>query len=271
MDSCLVLNGNSRGVYARNYYYGSSSNVVSLKGTNFTQIKHSLDIQASNVEVAFNRFYDNVCSDNGCVSLHIQARHSVNFYANLVHGNAASQILNIGNIYSGDAFYADIFGNIFEANIVPDSTSGSKAVLVMQGEFSFSDVATEIWKIHSNEFSNARSKYEMSSAAVNADTEVYKINATNNYFKISGSAINLTSSAVDSRLFDDDESPSSLEIIFRPYLTNNNTFVCPLNCFENGLCVFPGVCICKDGWSGESCSNPTCSSLSFCSGNGVCR
>lgn len=125
------------------------------------------------------------------------------------------------------------------------------------------------WKIHSNEFSNPFSLYEMSSAEVNA-YDAFKINATNNFFTLTGQ-VNISSPLIDNRLFDDNEDPSNPEILFEPYLTKDIPIVCPSNCTENGLCVFPGICICKDGWSGASCDTPTCATLNFCNGNGICR
>lgn len=173
------------------------------------------------------------------------------------------------------------------------STSGSNAVLSMKGQFSYddgyyyddyyyydddnnssstntSDIVFDNWNIHSNEFKNPNSLYEMSSSQINAH-QAFKINATNNYFALSSGA-NISSSLIDNRLFDDNEGDlSHPEILFEPYLTEDITFVCPSNCTENGICVFPGICICKDGWSGASCDTPTCQTLNFCNNNGICR
>ena len=189
--------------------------------------------------------------------------------ANLVEDNAASQVMNIYG-YNNNYLTIDIVGNIFRLNVVPASTSGSNAILAMRGSFSINGNAEIIWQIHSNEFSNLASRYEMSTVAVTTpNNSAFKINATNNYFTLSDGS-NISSSLLDDRLFDNDEGLYP-EIIFEPYLTKDITIVCPSNCTENGVCVFPGLCICKDGWSGKSCEIPTCRTLNFCSGNGKCR
>ena len=160
----------------------------------------------------------------------------------------------------------DVVGNIFRDNSIPASTSGSSAVLVMMGSFLSADDTSQhdskIFDIHSNEFHNPFSLYEMSTAQIDANSS-FKINATNNYFTVSSEA-NASASVIDDRLFDDDEAESP-EILFKPYSTKNMTLFCPLNCPENAICVFPGVCICKDGWSGSSCDILTCATLGFCS------
>ena len=140
----------------------------------------------------------------------------------------------------------------------------------MRGSFTSNADTGSMWQIHSNEFSNPFSRYEMSTVALTTtNNSAFKINATNNFFTLSDGT-NISSSLVDDRLFDNDEGFYP-EIIFEPYLTKDVTLVCPSNCTENGVCVFPGLCICKDGWSGKSCENPTCRTLNFCSGNGECR
>lgn len=126
-----------------------------------------------------------------------------------------------------------------------------------------------VYEIHSNEFSNSYSLYEMSTAEISAGAD-FKINATYNYFTLTN-GVSASSSVIDIRLFDNDENPALPEILFEPFLTKDITFACPLNCTENGICVFPGVCICRDGWSGAKCNIPTCNTLNFCSKNGVCR
>ena len=125
---------------------------------------------------------------------------------------------------------------------MPASSSGANAVLYMKGDFSSYDHG-KAWEIHSNEFGNPFSWYEMSTAGISA-TDTFVINATNNYFTLTN-GVNATSSLIDGRLFDDDEEGSIPEIIFEPFLTTDVTFSCPSNCTENGICVFPGVCICK--------------------------
>lgn len=139
---------------------------------------------------------------------------------------------------------------------MPASSSGDNAVLYMKGDFSSYDdyddyyysnssefFDRKAWEIHSNEFGNPFSLYEMSTAGIST-TEAFIINATNNYFTLTN-GVNATSSLIDGRLFDDDEGGSIPEILFEPFLTTDVTFTCPSNCTENGICVFPGVCICK--------------------------
>jgi hypothetical protein len=191
------------------------------------------------------------------------------FAANLVIENTASQVTSIYGHDNSD-LKVDIVGNIFQSNNVPTSTSGSNAVLAMGGSFLINDDAEDIWQIHSNDFSNPLSRYEMTTVAITtANNTAFKINATNNYFTLSG-GINTSSLVLDERLFDNDEGYYP-EIIFEPYLTKDVALICPSNCTENGVCVFPGLCICKDGWSGKSCAIPTCRTLNYCSGNGECR
>lgn len=271
-----MSNGNGRGVYARKSISSDYSTRCSVKATNITQTKRPLYLQANSVNVIFSQFNDNVCSGSDCVAIETRAGRFINFHANIVEDNSANQILLASDTYYSDRdFKVDITGNIFRDNTVPASTSGSNAILFMRGSFqstgsSDDDFINNVFNVHSNEFSNIFSLYEMSSAGVDvSDGLSLKINATNNYFTVS-SGVNISASVIDDRLFDDEEDGSP-EIFFQPYLTNDAAFACPSNCTENGLCVFPGVCICKDGWSGASCDFPTCATLDFCSGNGECR
>lgn len=184
--------------------------------------------------------------------------------------NAASQVMSIYGYNDFNDFKVDVVGNTFQSNVVSSSTSGSNAILSIGGYFSINDNDEHIWQIHSNEFSNPLSRYEMTTVAVTTSNNTsFKINATNNYFTLGG-GINISSSLVDDRLFDNDEGFYP-EIIFEPFLTKDVILVCPSNCTENGVCIFPGLCICKDGWSGKSCEIPTCRTLNFCNGNGECR
>lgn len=269
MDSC-VLSNSEKGVYVyKSYDQGSSS---SVRGCNFTHNKNSLYIHSPQINVTLSRVHNNQCQDDNCITLHLKATHSVKFHANIVQDNTASQILNIGNANGAYKFFASILGNVFEGNKVPYSTLGSSAVVMMVGEYSdvYDDDDLEVWKIHSNEFSNPFSYYEMSSAGLNVDTDHFVINATDNYFTIGGSINNDSSLHIDGRLFDDDEGITYPKILFEPFLTDNITFFCPLNCTENGICVFPGICICKDGWSGYNCKAPTCRTLDYCNRHGIC-
>lgn len=273
MDSCSVSNGNGEGLYVSKSISSYDHTHVDVKSTNFTQVKRPLYVEASTVNVIMSQFNDNVCAGSDCVTIRARAGRFVNFHANLVQDNSANQILATDNYDDDGEYKVDIIGNIFRDNAVPVSTSGSSAILYMKGSFQFTGSSdgndSSIFDVHSNEFSNIFSLYEMSSAGVDAGSS-FKINATNNYFTVSNEA-NISASIIDDRLFDDDEDDGSPEILFQPYLTNDIPFACPSNCTENGLCVFPGVCICKDGWSGASCDSPTCATLDFCSGNGECR
>lgn len=103
MDSCTVSNNtNYRGVYIRKRY--NSNGFCSVRGSNFTQLERPMYIEAPEVNVAFNRFDDNVCTDNDCPTVQLRAQNEVNFNANLVKGNAASRILDIDTIYQNSDF-----------------------------------------------------------------------------------------------------------------------------------------------------------------------
>lgn len=127
--------------------------------------------------------------------------------------NVAGQVMNFYG-YGYHDFKVVIFDNIFEANVVPASSLGSNAILVMGGSFSFSHDSSsnntmvhdgDIWQIHSNTFHNPLSLYEMSTVGIfTSDNSAFKINATDNFFTLDGKS-NLSSSLIDDRLFDDDE------------------------------------------------------------------
>ena len=92
------------------------------------------------------------------------------------------------------------------------------------------------------------------------------VNATSNLFSSSSN----TTSEIDGRIFDDDEDASKPEVIFEPFLLSNIPIECPDDCSGVGTCVFPGYCICEEGWAGDACSDATCQALDFCSGHGSC-
>lgn len=181
-------------------------------------------------------------------------------------GNEAGKILSIYT-RSGYQPHIAITGNAFRGNTVPPSTTGSTAVLSMGGNAQSSYIingnAQSSWNVNGNEFNNILSLIDMSSSGFETSGETHPlitINGTNNFFFASHNE--LSSSLIDSRLFDDDEGEHP-EIIFEPYLTDKSTYTCPSNCTENGACVFPGLCVCEDGWSGDECNTPTCQSAEF--------
>lgn len=146
--------------------------------------------------------------------------NSLFFAVNIVRGNMASKVINFYG--HGNHFKGNILDNIFARNVVPSSTIGSHAILVMGGYFLIYDdnlaQIEDIWQIHNNIFHNPLSQYEMSTVALSSnDTQAFKINATKNFFTLDGES-SLSSSLIDDRLFDDNEGLNP-EVIFQPYLT----------------------------------------------------
>lgn len=232
-------------------YLESSSRQYLVTGSNFTLSKRPLYVNADRnaVTVALNKFYGNSCSSPSCRSIEAIIYNSyIMFKGNVLEGNTANQILSIYKGSSGSSTPPSdiiITGNIFRSNRVPPSTSGGNAVLAMRGNNVHS-----FWNINQNEFNNLNSMYEMSSAGLSvSDLSTVTINATRNFFPF---ADDLNKSLIDNRLYDDDEGLHP-EILFEPYLTVNSTIYCPLDCTDRGVCVYPGLCICKDGWSGIAC------------------
>jgi hypothetical protein len=80
MTSCSVSNGGNRGVYIEhNYGYGHN---CSVKESNFTQTKRPLHIISQKVDLAFNRFYNNLCepSINDCVAIQAVVYETLYFH-----------------------------------------------------------------------------------------------------------------------------------------------------------------------------------------------
>jgi hypothetical protein len=81
-------------------------------------------IESSTVEVAFSRFYNNACSNDYCAAaLFIVARRAFSFYANLVKGNSAHQILSVEKGYYG--------GNNFEVCAIDNLHNTHKYLLLI--------------------------------------------------------------------------------------------------------------------------------------------
>ena len=179
--------------------------------------------------------------------------------ANTINGNFASNILNI--MVKDNNNYPNIImqGNTFGSNYVPPSTGGKNSVLYLAGYDSS-------WSIHGNNFNNSLSQYEISTSGYSgSNPSSMVVNASNNFFTSTAS-----SELIDNRLYDDNEDITKPEIFFHPYLTTNSTISCSSNCNNQGACVFPGFCVCEDGWSDADCSIPTCQSINFCTGNRQC-
>lgn len=126
MDSCEVSNGSNRGIYFRNpyYYYDHYDTLCSVKNSNFTRMLQPFYIESSTVEVAFSRFYNNACSNDYCAAaLFIVARRAFSFYANLVKGNSAHQILSVEKGYYG--------GNNFEVCAIDNLHNTHKYLLLI--------------------------------------------------------------------------------------------------------------------------------------------
>lgn len=127
------------------------------------------------------------------------------------------------------------------------------------------------WQIHGNNFDNFLSQYEISVAGISFTNQPLTIvNATDNFFTFV-TADELSAFIVDNRIYDEDEDNSKPPVIFEPYLSSNSTISCDNDCSNQGVCIFPGFCICTDGWSGLICDIPTCQTINFCSGNGNCN
>ena len=265
VTSCLFSNSKDLGMYDFTPYYGYGSRRYSVTSSNFTQLQRPIIINsASSIEFAMNRFYNNSCTYSSCQSIAITFHRDFVFRGNVVEGNAASQILRIHAFRVDSVPKIAIVGNIFQSNQVPSySYSTSSAVLAMGGN------TNSTWHLQGNEFNNPLSLYEIRTSEFSvSDPTFVKINATYNIFAIADEA-NPSASLIDSRIYDDDEGPYPV-VSFEPYLSRNYTAACISNCSDHGLCVYPGICICRNGWSGEICDVPTCSTLKFCSGHGKC-
>ncbi|KAL3790397.1 hypothetical protein ACHAW5_008354 [Stephanodiscus triporus] len=268
VTSCLFVNSKDVGFESIYVYYSSwpGSRRYSVTSSNFTQLQRPIFINdASSIEFAMNRFYNNSCTLSSCQSIAISFLRDFVFRGNVVEDNSASQILRI-NATSGANSVPNIAiaGNIFQSNQVPSySYSSSSAVLAMSGN------TNSTWHLQGNEFNNPLSLYEMRTSEFSvSDPKFVKVNATYNIFAIADED-NPSATLIDSRIYDDDEGPYPV-VSFEPYLNRSYTATCISNCTDHGLCVYPGICICRNGWSGESCDVPTCSTLKFCNGHGKC-
>lgn len=110
--------------------------------------------------------------------------------------NTASQIVSI---YARSGYHLPLLGtlvsgNIFRQNNVPTSSSGTTAVIAMQGN------SASNWIIQGNEFNNPISLYEMSSYGFTSTVVPSNtINATNNFFSFA-SDNDLSAPLIDNRL-----------------------------------------------------------------------
>ena len=258
ITSCSFSNSKDMGFGSSDSYW-SGSRRFSVTSSNFTRLQRPIFIvHASLIEVAMNRFYNNSCTLSSCQSIFISFNQDFVFRGNVVEDNAASQILRIHAYYRESSVpNIAIAGNIFQSNQVPSySYSSSSAVLAMSGN------TNSTWHLQGNEFNNPLSLYEIRTSEFSVSNPTFvKINATYNIFAIADEA-NPSASLIDSRIYDDDEGPYPV-VSFEPYLSRNYTAACISNCTDHGLCVYPGICICRNGWSGESCDVPTCSTLKF--------
>ena len=154
-------------------------------------------------------------------------------------------------------------GNTFSSNYAPPKTNGDNAVLSISGQSS-------IWNIHGCNFNNSISQYEMSTSGFSgSDPSTMYINASDNFFTFT-TASEISPSLIDSRIFDDDEESSNPQVFFEPFFSSASNITCPSDCSNQGVCVFPGFCVCEAGWTGSNCLTPTCQTINFCSNNGVC-
>ena len=182
---------------------------------------------------------------------------SVQFEGNQIIGNIAS---TISYFYLYD--YGLIGRNIFRNNQAASDFTGENAVL------SIASNGASVWDIQGNEFTNPASNLEITTFLFSGSNPVdMHVNATSNIFNFEA---NLTAELIDKKIFDDDEDSSKPEVLFVPFLPANYTPVCEQSCSNQGRCVYPGYCICEEGWGGPACSEPTCQSLNMCSGHGSC-
>lgn len=267
VTSCLISNSGEVGLYLDSGY----SRRYLVTGSNFTGTSRPLYIQGtsqtgSDIKITLNTFSKNSCFSSNCKSLEIDLYRSLTFVGNVLELNTASQILSVFSRHSyGYGIVPNhlVSGNIFRSNNVPASSSGSATVFAMRG-----NVASN-WTVQGNEFNNPISLFEMSSSGFSSPiSQLVTINASNNFFGFVSNN-DLSASLIDTRLYDDDEG-SYPKIQFEPYLSANSTVVCLGNCTNNGVCVFPGLCVCQEGWSGGGCATPTCGTHDFCNGNGQC-
>ena len=199
-----------------------------------------------------SNFSRNTCVYADCDSLIIPAQDNVSFIGNTVENNVASRIVHLKASY-GDT---TIYGNSFLQN------RGTNAVLALSVEEPL------LWKVNGNKFLNPGSALDITTQGdVGTNTNDMVVNATGNLFAYPPSA---SEEDVSLRIFDSSDDASKPLVRFVPFVSANYTPSCMDNCTGHGLCVFPGYCICRPGWSGERCHVPTCQALEFCSGHGQC-
>ena len=175
----------------------------------------------------------------------------------------ARTIVNIYGQYSHpNATEVSFQGNVVRANAADGGSHGRSAVLLVGGN-RFAD-----YVIRGNEFANPASMVDISSAGfMGSNSSEMVVDASGNLFNY---GVEPTDAAIAKRIFDKNDSPELPEISFGGFLPLNVTIECVNNCNEQGSCVFPGFCVCQQGWGGEECSTPTCESLKFCSNHGTC-
>lgn len=211
---------------------------------------------------SYSNFTSNYCS--GCSVIDLASYGEIVFRGNHLENNLGDEILRL----DANAYYyyspprVTVDGNIFLDNQVPLSAAGDAAVVTLRSG------GESLFRLHGNEFNNPRSALDISTAEFHGgDPEDMLVNATNNLFVL---RLNATESAIDDRIYDDDEDSMKPEVLFVPFLPSNYVPQCSSSCSGNGICVFPGYCICEVGWKSEVCDEPTCQRLDFCSSNGDC-
>ena len=122
--------------------------------------------------------------------------------------------------------------------------------------------------IQGNEFVDPSLRLEITTYGfTGSDPSDMEINATNNLFNF---RVNVIRDGIDNRIHEDGEDATKPVVEFDPFLPSDYESECDSACLGQGKCIFPGFCICEEGWSGSLCDDPTCLSLDFAVAQKLC-
>ena len=115
--------------------------------------------------------------------------------------------------------------------------------------------------MHSNTFSNQRSRFELR-VGFPSDQAA---NCTFNWWGVG------TADGIATRIFDRSDMASVGSVVYVPFL-NYSQFDCDelSDCSGHGSCVYDDTCVCDVGWSGVDCSSYSCLGVYDCSNHGQC-